>query len=127
MTIAIIVVDMRRIRMLNGSGGEFSKLGSLVGFMNNSFAQKIDLVVNIKTAQRLDKTLAQLIPKELGISRSRVQELITSGFVSHVNGKFLRDPTSKTYFGHLYYPARRPVPMLGLVLLYKAYQLHQHR
>ena len=99
MTIAIIVVDMRRIRMLNGSGGEFSKLGSLVGFMNNSFAQKIDLVVNIKTAQRLDKTLAHLIPKELGISRSRVQELITSGFVSNVNGKFLTDPTSKTYFG----------------------------
>ena len=98
-TIAINVVDMRRTRILKGSCGGFSKLGILVGFMDNSFAQKIELVVNIKTAQRLDKTLAQLIPKELGISRSRVQELITNGAVSSVNGNFLNNPSSKTHFG----------------------------
>ena len=67
--------------------------------MDNSFAQKIDLVVNIKTAQRLDKMLAQLIPEELGISRSRVQELIASGAVSDSGGNLLYDPSSKTYFG----------------------------
>ena len=90
---------MRRTRRVTGSVGGLFKLGMLVGFMNNSFAQQIDLVVSINTAQRLDKTLAQLIPKELGISRSRVQELIISGSVSESNGNLLSDPSSKTYFG----------------------------
>ena len=98
-TTVINVVDMRRIRSVVGSGGIFSKLGMLVGFMDSSFAKQIDLIVSTATAQRLDKTLAQLIPKELGISRSRVQELILTGAVLEPNGKFLYDPSSKTYFG----------------------------
>ena len=98
-TIVINVVVMRRRRKVAGSGSGFSKLGILVGFMDTSFERQIDLVVNIRTAQRLDKTLAQLVPKELGISRSRVQELIISGAVSDSEGKFLDDPSSRTYFG----------------------------
>lgn len=98
-TIVINVVDMRRTRRVVGSGGGLFKLGILVGFMVDSFKKQVDLVVDIKTAQRLDKTLAQLIPKDLGISRSRVQDLIIGGSVSDSDGNSLFDPSSKTYFG----------------------------
>lgn len=90
---------MRRIRRFVGSSACFSKLGVLFDFMDNSFAKKIHLVVNTNTAQRLDKTLAELIPKELGISRSRIQELIIGGAVLNADGKFLYQPSSKTHFG----------------------------
>ena len=98
-TIVITAVNMRRMRNPAGSEGIFSIFELLGGFMTKSFVEKIDLCVTSRTSLRLDKTLTQIIPEELKLSRSRIQGLITSGAVSDVNGKLLTDPALKAHFG----------------------------
>ena len=67
--------------------------------MTKSFANKFDLCIKSKEGLRLDKTLTQIMPEELGLSRSRVQELIIKGYVSDLTGKPFTDPSLKAYFG----------------------------
>jgi 23S rRNA pseudouridine1911/1915/1917 synthase len=67
--------------------------------MNKSFVKKINLVNNITKVERLDKILAQIIPEELGISRSRIQELMSVGAVVDSRGNYLKDPSAKSYVG----------------------------
>ena len=106
---------MRRVRRLAGSDGECSIFELLVGFMAKSFVDKIDLCVTSKESLRLDKTLTKIIPEKFGFSRARVQQLITSGAVSDINGKLLTDPASKAYFG-LKVSIRLPLPDASALL-----------
>ena len=95
----ITTVTIRSVRSPTSSAGDFSVFELLVGFMVKLFAEKIDLCINDKISQRLDKALTQIMPVELGLSRSRVQELIISGAVSALDGKLLTDPAVKAYYG----------------------------
>ena len=90
---------MRRTRRLAGSVSIFSVFELLVGFMDKSFSEIIDLCVDSETSQRLDKALTQLIPEKFGLSRSRVQDLIIGGAVIGVDGKSLTDPSVKAHLG----------------------------
>ena len=67
--------------------------------MAKSLEEKIELIVDTDASQRLDKTLTQIIPEEFGLSRSRIQNLITRGAVSDDEGKPLIDPSMKAHFG----------------------------
>ena len=73
--------------------------GGLGCFMCRSFKKTIKVVVNDELAQRLDKTLTQLIPEEFCVSRSRIKELMTIGSVKNSLGETLTDPSAKSFFG----------------------------
>ena len=64
-----------------------------------SFEKKLVVVVKDTIAQRLDKTLAKLIPQEFCVSRSRVKELMNKGAVTNALGVKLRDPATKSIYG----------------------------
>lgn len=67
--------------------------------MMKSFEKKLMVVVKDTIAQRLDKTLAKLIPQEFCVSRSRVKELMNKGAVTNALGVKLRDPATKSFYG----------------------------
>ena len=67
--------------------------------MVRSFKSTISVVVTDEVSRRLDKALAQLIPEEFNVSRSRVKELIISGAVTNSKGRVLKDPAVKPALG----------------------------
>ena len=67
--------------------------------MVRSFKSTISVVVTDEVSRRLDKALAQLIPEEFNVSRSRAKELIISGAVTNSKGRVLKDPAVKPALG----------------------------
>lgn len=61
----------------------------------------IEVKISVDTPQRLDKALATELPEALGVSRTKIAELIKSGCVTREDVKVI-EPKTKTFLGEIW-------------------------
>lgn len=80
--ISVTIRVVTRSRNLRNWGGSSGKV-SLSVFPMSPLSSKLHLTLPIGTPPRLDKALARAVPEDVTLSRSRLQQLIEQGAVSH--------------------------------------------